>query len=121
MKRATPEGEAVKGLRRITAEEEKLRREKIDLLRRELARHREAARRIEHELRALGDAEATRIAGKVDWDVLYEQLPTRFSARKVTALAGVGPAHVASVMHRWRGEGRITTMGRGEYRKLRRT
>ena len=67
----TPDAIAVKGLRRITAQEERLRQEKITLLRQELAKHRNAARRIEHELRALGDPEATRSAGWINWSAVY--------------------------------------------------
>ena len=33
-------------------------------------------------------------------------------------LAGVGPAHVASVMHRWKRERRIVATGRGQYKKV---
>jgi hypothetical protein len=117
MKRST-EGVGVPGLQRLAAQEMKLQREKITRLRQELAKHREAARRIEHQLRALGDPAATRIAGKVDWEVLYDQLPPKFSAREVAARAGVGPAHVASVMHRWRREGRLVATERGKYRKV---
>ena len=73
---------------------------------------------VEHRVRALGDREATKAVGWVKWEGVYDQLPTRFSAREVAVIAGVGPAHVASVMHRWRGEGRITTTGRGTYRKI---
>jgi CRP-like cAMP-binding protein len=112
-----PEGIAVRGLRGITQQELKLRRGKIALLRQELAKHREVVRRIEHELRALGDPEATRIAGKVDWDVLYYQLPVKFSARDVAARAGVAAAHVASATHRWRRLGLIVSTSRGQYRK----
>jgi hypothetical protein len=115
---SAPEGVAIKGLRRITAQEEKLRREKIALLREELAKHREAARVIEQQLRALGDPEAMRSVGWVHWDGVFDQLPARFSARDVAALAGVGPAHVASIVHRWKRHGRIVGAGRGEYRKV---
>ena len=59
-----------------------------------------------------------RTVGWVNWEGVYDQLPPRFSARDVAALTGVGPVHVASVMHRWRVEGRITTTGRGLYRKV---
>lgn len=108
----------VPGLHRLTTQEMKLRRERIALLRQELAKHREAAHRIEHQLRALGDPAAMRIAGKVDWEVLYDQLPPKFSAREVAARTGVGPAHVASVMSRWRREARIAAISRGQYRKI---
>src|SRR5437016_8332298 len=117
VKRHNDERADVPGLRRITAQEEKLRREKIALLREELAKHREAARLIEQQLRALGDPEAMQSVGWVHWNAIYEQLPTRFSAREVAALAGVGPAHVASIVHRWKRHGRIVAAGRGEYRK----
>jgi len=115
---SAPEHVPVNGLHRIEAEEARLRREKIALLRQELAKHREAVRQIEHELRALGDRDAMRTVGWVNWEGVYDQLPTKFSARQVAVLAGVGPAHVASVMHRWKGERRITTTGRGQYRKV---
>src|SRR5437667_8606838 len=115
----TREGVAIKGLRRITAEEERLRREKIALLRRELAKHRDAARRVEHELRALGDPEATRSAGWVNWQGVYDDLPARFSSRDVASIAGVRPAHVASVLHAWKKQGKIAATGnRGRYRKV---
>ena len=114
----TPDAVEVKGLRRITTEEEKLRREKIGLLRQELAKHRQAARRIEHQLRALGDPEATRSAGWVNWSAVYADLPARFSSREVASIAGVRPAHVASVLHAWKKQGRIAATGkRGQYRK----
>ena len=115
----TPDAVEVKGLRRITTEEEKLRREKIDLLQRELAKHREAARRIEHQLRALGDPEATRSAGWINWHAVYDDLPPRFSSRDVASIAGVRPAHVASVLHAWKNQGRIAATGRrGAYKKV---
>jgi hypothetical protein len=116
---STPEGVAVRGLRRITAEEEKLRREKIDLLRRELAKHRQATRQIEHQLRALGDAEATRSAGWLNWSAIYDDLPARFSSREVAVIAGVRPPHVASVLHAWKSQGKVAATGkRGHYRKV---
>ncbi len=115
----TPEGVEVKGLRRITAEEERLRRQKIELLRRELAKHRQAARQIEHQLRALGDAEATRAAGWINWQAVYDDLPPRFSSREVADIAGVRPAHVASVLHAWKTQGKVATTGvRGQYKKV---
>ena len=115
----TPDAVEVRGLRRITVEEERLRREKIELLRRELAKHRHAARQIEHQLRALGDAEATRSAGWVNWSAVYDELPARFSSREVAAVAGVRPAHVASVLHAWKKQARIAATGkRGQYRKV---
>ncbi len=109
----------VRGLRRITAEEDRLRREKVELLRRELAKHRQAARQIEHQLRALGDPEATRSAGWLNWSAIYDDLPARFSSREVATVAGVRPAHVASVLHAWKNQGKVAaTSRRGEYRKI---
>ena len=115
----TPDAIAVKGLRRITAQEERLRQEKVALLRQELAKHRNAARQIEHELRALGDPEATRSVGWINWSAVYEELPARFSSRDVASIAGVRPAHVASVLHAWKNQGRIAATGkRGQYKKV---
>ena len=116
---STPDAVEVRGLRRITAEEERLRREKIALLRQELSKHRHAARQIEHQLRALGDPEATRSAGWTNWSAVYDDLPARFSSRDVATIAGVRPAHVASVLHAWKKQGRIAaTAKRGQYKKL---
>jgi len=114
-------GQAIRGLQRITAQEEMLRREKITLLRQELAKVRAKGRMIEHELRALGDPEAMRSVGWINWEAIYDDLPARFSARDVAAISGVGPAHVASIVHRWKRHERITSTGRrGEYRKVHR-
>jgi len=115
----TPDVVTVRGLRRITAEEERLRREKVALLRQELAKHRHAVRQIEQELRALGDPEATRSAGWVNWSAVYDELPARFSSREVAGIAGVGAAHVASVLHAWKNQGRVAATGkRGQYKKV---
>ncbi len=119
MRDTTTGAVGVKGLRRITAEEERLRREKIALLRQELAKHRQAARRVEHELRALRDPEATRSAGWVNWSAVYDDLPARFSSRDVASIAGVRPAHVASVLHAWKTQGKVAATGkRGQYKKV---
>jgi len=60
-----------------------------------------------------------RSVGWVHWNAIYDALPTRFSACDVAALAGIGPAHVASIVHRWKRHGRIVAAGRrGEYRKV---
>jgi len=117
-KESTPRKLALKGLGRIEAQEEKLRREKIALLRGELAKARERVQILEHELRALGDPEASRAVGWVNWEGIYEQLPARFSAIEVAVMTGVRPGHVASVMHRWRAEGRIAATARGKYKKI---
>ena len=115
----TPDVVTVRGLQRITAEEERLRREKIALLRQELAKHRHTVRQIEQELRALGDPEATRSAGWVNWSAVYDELPARFSSREVAGIAGVGAAHVASVLHAWKNQGRVAATGkRGQYKKV---
>ena len=115
---STPEGTPPKELQRIKAQEEKLRREKIVLLRRELAKAREAVRLLEHELRALGDPEATKSAGRINWEGLYDQLPVNFSTNDVAERTGARAGHIASVMYRWREEGRLITTGRGKYRKM---
>jgi len=84
-----------------------------------LAKHRHAVRQIEQELRALGDPEATRSAGWVNWSAVYADLPARFSSRDVADIAGVRPAHVASVLHAWKTQEKVAATGkRGQYRKV---
>jgi hypothetical protein len=105
-------------LGRIKRAEERLRRKKIALLRAHLVNLRKQADSIERELRALGDTEATRSAGRIDWTALFERLAATFTARELSDLTGAHPRHVAAITHRWRQEKRITTVGRGTFRKL---
>jgi len=51
--------------------------------------------------------------GWVHWDTIYDELPAHFSARDAAPLSGVGTAHVASIVHRWKRHGRIASVGGG--------
>jgi hypothetical protein len=117
-KPSTLERTPTKELQRIKAQEQALHREKILLLRRELAKAREAVRVLENELRTLGDPEGSKSAGRINWEGLYDQLPVNFSTNDVAERTGARAGHIASVMYRWREEGRLITTGRGQYRKV---
>ena len=114
---AAREGKTVKELARLKAEEERARRRRIVLLRRELGKAREAAKRLERELRLLGDHEATRGAG-TDWNEVYERLGMTFTTREMAEITGARAGLVASIVHRWREQGRIVSVRRGKFRKL---
>lgn len=107
-------------LSRIKEQEQKLRDEKVALLRLELANAREHVQSIERELRLLGDSEAARGAGRIAWDDVYRRLGARFAAKEMRDLTGASPNLVASIIFRWKQQGRIGRTGRrGVYRKLR--
>jgi len=109
---------AARELARIKEEEQRLRRRKVAVLRAQLLKLRTQADAIERELRALGDAEATRSAGRIDWNAIFERLGSTFTAREMAELTGARPRHVAAITHRWRQEKRIVGVGRGTFRKL---
>ena len=113
------EGHAARSreLRRIRAQEVKLRREKVRLLRAELSTLRERVRSVERELRQLGEREAVSSAGRIRWTEVFEQLDDTFSAKALSELTGAPPSHVGTVTHHWRSKGWITTTERGVYRK----
>ena len=105
-------------LERIKAEERKLREAKIALLKAELAKAREAVRNLERELRVLGDADATRSAGRISWDEVYDQLGGTFTAADMAAATGASSNLVGSIVHRWKQRGKVVaTARRGFYRK----
>ncbi len=106
-----------KQLKRIRAQEARLRREKVRLLRAELATLRERVRMVERELRQLGEREAISSAGRIRWTEVFEQLDDTFTAKALAELTGVPPSHVGTVTHTWRSKGWITTTERGVYRK----
>jgi hypothetical protein len=108
---------AVKALAGIRAAEERLRRKKIVVLRARLVNLREEAGAIERQLRALGDNEITRNAGRIDWSALFQRLGPTFTAKEIAELTGVGPRHVAVITHKWRKEGRVVRVGHGQFRK----
>ena len=113
------EGQAARSrqLKRIRAQEARLRREKVRLLRAELVTLRERVRSVERELRQLGEREAVSSAGRIRWTDVFEQLEDTFTAQQMAELTGAPPSHVGTVTHNWRSRGWITTTGRGVYRK----
>jgi len=106
-----------KQLRRIRAQEAKLRHDKVRLLRTELATLRERVRLVERELRQLGEHEPVSSAGRIRWDEVFAQLDDTFTARQMAELTGVPASHVGTVAHTWRSKGWITARERGVYRK----
>lgn len=94
------------------------RKQRIVLLRARLVSLREEAGALERELRALGDKQITRNAGRIDWSALFERLGPTFTAKELAELTGVGPRHVAVVTHIWRKERRIARVGHGKFRKV---
>ena len=121
MKPTAPEHEAVfEQLERIKVQEQKLRDEKIALLRLELRKAREHVQALERELRLLGDSAAAQGAGRIAWDEVYGRLGAKFAAKDMGGLTGASPNLVASIIFRWKRQGRIGPTGkRGVYRKLR--
>src|SRR3989475_8418678 len=102
----------------LKTREEEIRGKRVAVLRRELEKSRKKTRTLEKELRLLGDQEAMRVAGKVRWDDVYEQLGKTFTAREMQELTGASPNLVGSIVHRWKEQGRIAGTGeRGVYRK----
>src|SRR5436190_1495613 len=106
-----------KQLKHIRAQEAKLRREKVRLLRAELMTLRERVRSVERELRQLGEPEAVSSAGRIRWTDVFEQLADTFTAQQMAELTGAPPSHVSTVAHAWRSRGLITATDRGVYRK----
>jgi hypothetical protein len=102
---------------RLKAQAERLRQQRIKLLRGELKATLERLHAIRRELRLLGDHEVRVTTGGTDWNEVYERLGSRFSAREMGEMTGALPGLVASIVHRWKAQGRIVATGRGEYRK----
>ena len=120
-KPTTPDHEAVfEKLSRIKTQERKLRDEKIALLRVELKKARELVQSLERELRLLGDHEAAQSAGRIAWDEVYDRLGATVAAKDMRDLTGASPNLVASIVFRWKRQGRIARTGRrGIYSKVR--
>lgn len=117
-RRRPDQGAVLAELERIKSEEQKLREAKIALLKAELAKARRVVRSLEKELRVLGDREATRTAGRIAWDEVYDQLGSIFSAPEMAALTGASSNLVGSIVHRWKQTRRIVpTDRRAVYRK----
>ena len=79
-----------------------------------------AKQSVERELRLLGDYEAAQTAGRIAWDEVYKRLGAKFAAKDMRELTGASPNLVASIVFRWKRQGRIApTDRRGIYRKVR--
>ena len=105
-------------LARLRVASERLRQQRIALLRAELDKVRDQAAALETELRLLGDRPVARAAGRIDWLRLLERVGATFSAQELRDLSGASPRHIAVVTHKWRQEGRIVATGRGQYKKI---
>ena len=103
MRTQSTEGHAAlsKELRRIRAQEAKLRREKVRLLREELVSLRERVRAVERELRRLGEHEPVSSAGRIRWTDVFEELGDTFTARQMAELTGAPPSHVGYGYQWW--------------------
>ena len=102
---------------RLKAREARLRQKRILLLRRELAKTREAVEALERELRLLGDRETGRSAGRIAWSEIYERLGKTFTTKELRERTGATPSLAASIAFAWKKVGRIVTTQRGRYRK----
>jgi len=117
-RRPALEDAAVKD-KRLKAQQERLRQQRIRLLRGELKATMERLHTIRRELRLLGDHESRVTTGGTDWNQVFERLGSRFSAKEMAGMTGASPGLVASIVHRWRVQKRIVATSRGEYRKVR--
>jgi len=103
---------------RLKAQQERLRQQRIKLLRGELKATLERLHAIRRELRLLGDHESRVTTGGTDWNEVYERLGSRFSAKEMGEMTGALPGLVASIVHRWKAQGRIVSVRRGKFRKV---
>ena len=103
---------------RLKAQQERLRQQRIRLLRGELKATMERLHTIRRELRLLGDHESRVTTGGTDWNEVYERLGSTFTAKEMAGMTGASPGLVASIVHRWRAQGRIVSVRRGQFRKV---
>ena len=104
---------------RLKAQQERLRQQRIKLLRGDLKATMERLHAIRRELRLLGDHESRVTTGGTDWNEVYERLGSTFTAKEMAGMTGASPGLVASIVHRWRAQGRVVATARGQYRKAR--
>ena len=109
---ARTEGRMVTAVERLNAEDDRDRRQRKARLRRDLKKVREIAKRLERELALLGDHES-----QTDWNEVFERLGSTFTAKEMGKMTGARAGLVASIVHRWRAQGRIVATSRGQYRK----
>jgi len=101
----------------LKAQQERLRQQRIKLLRGELKATLERLHVLRRELRLLGDHASRVTTGGTDWNEVYERLGLTFTAKEMAEMTGALPGLVASIVHRWKAQGRIAVTSRGEYRK----
>ena len=105
-------------LDRLKAHEEQIRQEKIAYLKKELAISRERTQVLEKELRLAGLPHSEIGGGRTSWDEIFKRIGPDFSAKELRSLTGANGNLAASVIFRWRKQGRIRPTGRrGQYRK----
>ena len=109
----------MKEAERLKAQAERLRQQRISLLRRELKKATERLHAIRRELRLLGDHEVRVTSGGTDWNDIYKRLGPTFTAKEMAEITGARAGLVASIVHRWRTQGRIVATSRGQYKKTR--
>jgi hypothetical protein len=102
---------------RLKAQQERLRQQRIKLLRGDLKATMERLHAIRRELRLLGDHESRVTTGGTDWNEVYERLGSRFTAKEMGEMTGATPGLIASIAHRWKAQGRVVATSRGQYRK----
>lgn len=121
MKRKEPPAPSLsRRLEALRGRERKLRQRRIAILKGELAKAQDRVCALQMELRAMGDEEATAVAGRIRWDDVYAQLGSTFTAKQMRALTGASPNLIGSILHRWKQQRRVVAAGeRGRYRKVR--
>ena len=101
----------------LKAQAERLRQQRIRLLRGDLKATMERLHAIRRELRLLGDHESRVTTGGTDWNEVFERLGSTFTAKEMAGMTGASPGLVASIVHRWRGQKRIVAVARGKFHK----
>lgn len=103
---------------RLKASDVRDRRQRIARLRRELRRVREIAKRLEQELRLLSGPASSAGVG-TDWNQVFDRLGATFTAREMARMTDARAGLIASIVYRWRAQGRIVSVRRGTFRKAR--
>jgi hypothetical protein len=102
---------------RLKTQQERLRQRRIKLLRGELKATMERLHTIRRELRLLGDHESRVTTGGTDWNAVFERLGSTFTAKDLGEMTGALPGLIASIVHRWKAQGRVVAVARGKFRK----
>jgi len=105
----------------LKAQQERLRQRRITLLRGELKATMERLHAIRRELRLLGDHGSRVTTGGTDWNEVYERLGSTFTAKEMGEMTGALPGLIASIVHRWKVQGRVAAVARGKFKKVKST